>query len=149
MARIKRQVVLDDDQRGMQLGLDPFDEWPEGFGLALGHARGGFVQADDRRGGGQKSGQLDDAAGAGGQLGDEAVGVAAQTEEVDQLGGLGAALPLQLRADLGDVESVPQNDVVSPRFERQLAPLRARRARGTTWPPESCVPAPVGPADGA
>ena len=80
------QVVLDDDQGGIEFGLHPLDQRSEGLGLALGHAGGGLVQTDDRRRGGQKGGQFDDASGAGRELGHEAVGVTTEAQEVDQLG---------------------------------------------------------------
>ena len=40
----------------------------------------------------EQAGELDDAAGAGREVGDELVGVAAEAEEVDELVGLGALL---------------------------------------------------------
>ena len=42
----QRQVVLDDDERGVELGLDALDQRAERLGLALGDAGGGLVEAD-------------------------------------------------------------------------------------------------------
>ena len=119
MARIKRQVVLDDDQGGVQFGLHARDQRTEGFRLALGHARRGFVQADDRRGGGEERGQFDDAAGARRELGHEAVGVATEAQEVDQLGRLAwpAAARHGWRAE--EDQGSPERRRL-PRLERQL-----------------------------
>ena len=64
--------------------------------------------------------ELDDAPGAGRELGDEPVGVAAEAEEVDELGGLGALRPLGARSTAGSQSSVPQNDVALARLEREL-----------------------------
>ena len=117
------QVVLDDDQGGVELGLDPLDQRPEGLGLALGHAGGGLVQADDRRGGGQEGGQFDDPAGARRQLGHEAVGVATEAQEVDQLGRLAAPPAARARVERGRKSRVPQNDVACAGLEGQLDDL--------------------------
>ena len=60
------------------------------LGLALGDAGGRLVEAEHAGVEGEQAGQLDDAPGAGRQLGDGLVGVAAEAEEVDQLDRLGA-----------------------------------------------------------
>ena len=44
----QRQVVLDDDERGVELLLHPLDQRAERLGLALGDARGRLVEADRR-----------------------------------------------------------------------------------------------------
>ena len=90
----QRQVVLDDDQGRVQLLLHPLDQRPEGLGLALGDAGGRFVEADHPRRDREHRRELDDAPGAGRELGDEPVRVAPETEEVDELGRLGALRPL-------------------------------------------------------
>ena len=110
----ERQVVLDDDERGVELALDPLDQRAERLGLALGDTRGRFVEADDARRDREHRRELDDAAGTGRELDDEAVGVAAEAEEVDELGRLGP-----LRALLGDRR----------RIEEQRSPERRRAAR--------------------
>ena len=85
-------VVLDDQQRRAELGLDPGDERTERLGLALGHAGGGLVEADDPGLEREDAGQLADAAGAGGQRADEVVGEGAEAEVVDELVGPGQLL---------------------------------------------------------
>ena len=100
--------MLDHDERGVELLLHPQDERAERLRLALGDAGGGLVQADHAGRHGEHGGKLDDAAGAGRQLGDEPVGVAAETEEVDQLAGflaLGALDSID-----GSQSNEPQND---------------------------------------
>ena len=62
----------------------------ERLGFSLGDAGGGFVEAQDPGVEGEERAELDDAAGAGGELGGETVGVAAQSEEVDDLFGFGS-----------------------------------------------------------
>ena len=64
--------------------------------------------------------ELHDAAGAGRELGDEAVGVAAEAEEVDELGGLRALDALGARSRAAATAVLPQNDVGGARFEREL-----------------------------
>ena len=78
-------------ERRVELLLHALDQRAERFGLALRDAGGRLVEADDARRDREHRRELDDAAGAGRQLGDEAVGVAAEAEEVDELGGLARA----------------------------------------------------------
>ena len=89
-----REVVLDDDEGRVELLLHALDQRTERFRLALGDTGGGLVEADHAGRDREHRGKLDDAPGAGRELGDEAVGVAAEAEEVDELGGLCALLPL-------------------------------------------------------
>ena len=70
------------------------DQRTERLGLALRDAGGRLVEAEHPGVEGEQPGQLDDAAGARGEVGDAAVGVAAEAEEVDELVGLGAPWPL-------------------------------------------------------
>ncbi len=67
---------------------------PECFGLPLRNAGGGLVEAEDPGVEREQAGQLDDPAGAGGEVADVAVGVAAEPEEVDELVRLRTARPL-------------------------------------------------------
>ena len=83
----ERHVVLDDDDRAAGLRLDPSEQRAERFGVLLGDPGGGFVEEDDGGVDGEDAGQLDDAAGAGREVGDRGVGVAAEAEEVDELVG--------------------------------------------------------------
>ena len=83
--------MLDDHERGVELLLDPQDERAERFRFALRHAGGGLVEADHAGRDREHGRELDDATGAGRQLGDVPVGVAAEAEEVDQLAGLACA----------------------------------------------------------
>ena len=118
--------------------LHPLDQRPERLGLALGDAGGRLVEADHPGRDREHRGELDDAARPGRQLGDEPVGVAAEPEEVDELGGLGPLRPLG-RVAPGRQASEPQNDVRAARLERELRPSRARSARGTAWRPGTCA----------
>ena len=93
-AHDERHVVLDDEHRRAELPADLDEQRAHRLGLALGDAGGRLVEAEHPGVEGQQAGQLDDAAGAGGQLGDGLVGVAAEAEEVDELGGLGPLGPL-------------------------------------------------------
>ena len=116
----QREVVLDDDERGVELLLDPQDQRAERLGLALRDAGGGLVEADDARRDREDRGQLDDAPRAGRELGDVAVGVATEAEEVDELARLA-----YLRA-LGPDRRHPEQRAPERRASR--AP-RARAAR--------------------
>ena len=115
----QREVVLDHDQRGVELLLHPQDQRTERLGLALGHAGGRLVEADDPWRDREHGGELDDAPGPGRELGDVAVGVATEAEEVDELSGLGV-----LRALRPDRR---QPRAASPRTTSRRAP-RARAA---------------------
>ena len=86
--------MLDDDERGVELLLHALDQRAERLGLALRDAGGRLVEADHAGRDREHRRELDDAAGAGRELGDEAVGVAAEAEEVDELRRLGALRPL-------------------------------------------------------
>ena len=88
----ERHVVLDDEQRRAELGLDAGDERGERLGLALGDAGGGLVEADDPGLEGEDARQLADAAGAGRQRADEVVGEAAEAQVVDEVPGPGELL---------------------------------------------------------
>ena len=83
--------MLDDDEGRVELLLHALDQRTERLGLALGDTGGRLVEADDARRDREHRRELDDAPGAGRELGDEAVGVAAEAEEVDELGGLARA----------------------------------------------------------
>ena len=114
-----RQVVLDDDERRVELLLDPLDQRTERLGFALRDAGGRLVEADHARRDREHRRELDDAARAGRELGDEAVGVAAETEEVDELGGLARACARSGRIDGEPDERDPERRAV-PRLEREL-----------------------------
>ena len=90
----QREIVLDDDQGRVQLQLHPLDQGTERLGFALGHARGRLVEADHPRRDREDRRELDDAPGAGRELGDEPVRVPPEPEEVDQLRGFGPLRPL-------------------------------------------------------
>ena len=90
----QRKVVLDDDQRRIELLLHAEDQRAERLGLALRNPGGRLVEADDPRRDGEDRRQLDDAPGARRQLGDVAVGIASEAEEVDELARLRALLAL-------------------------------------------------------
>ncbi len=113
------QVVLDDDERGVELALDALDERTERLGLALGDTGRRLVEANDTRCDCEDGRELHDTARARRQLDDEAVGVAAQAEEVDELGRLGA-----LRTFLGDRRGIEEQRTpergCAPRLEREL-----------------------------
>ena len=93
----EREVVLHDDERRVELSLDPLDQRAEGLGLALRDPGGGLVEAHDARRDREHRRELHDAACSCRQLDDETIGVAAETQEVDQLRGFGS-----LGALLGD-----------------------------------------------
>ena len=69
-------------------------ERAERLGFALRDTAGRLVEQQHARVDGEQRSQLDDAPGAGREVRDELVGVAAEAEEVDELGGLGALAPL-------------------------------------------------------
>ena len=82
--------MFDEDQRGVELLLHALDQGSERLGFALGDPRGRLVEAKDARCHREHGCQFDDTPGSGRQLGDEPIGVPAQPEEVDQLGGVGS-----------------------------------------------------------
>ena len=86
-------VVLDHEHRGAQLFLDGQQQRGESLDLSLGHAPGRLVEAEHPRLQRQEAAELHDPAGAGGQLGGEAVGVGAESEEVGDVLGAGPAGP--------------------------------------------------------
>ena len=94
-AHDERHVVLDDEHGGAQLAANLLDERAERLRLALRDAGGRFVEAEHAGVEGEQAGELDDATGAGGQVGDVGVGIAPEPEEVDELVGLGTPTPLQ------------------------------------------------------
>ena len=102
--------MLDDDERRVELLLHAQDERAERFRFALRDAGGRLVEADDARCDREHARELDDAAGAGRELGDVAVGVAAEPEEVDELGGFGVLGPLAAGSTAA-TRSEHQNDV--------------------------------------
>ena len=110
--------MLDDDERRVELLLHALDERAERFGFALRDAGGRLVEADHARRDGEHGRELDDAAGAGRQLGDEPVGVAAEPEEVDELRRPRRAWPAR-RGSTATSERAPERRAV-PRFEREL-----------------------------
>ncbi len=133
----QRQVVLDDDECRVELLLHALDQRPERLGLALRDARGGLVEADHAGRDREHRRQLDDAPGAGRELGDEPVGVAAETEEVDQLRGLGALAPFGLSIAGGYRAVLPERRAArAPRA--RVARSRAPSARGTASRPGRC-----------
>ena len=93
------------------------DERAERLGLALGDAGGGLVEAEHPGVEGEQAGQLDDAAGAGGEVDDVGVGVAAEPEEVDELVGLGPRGAARVRIARGRTER-GREDPVRPRASR-------------------------------
>ena len=86
--------MFNDDHCGAQFLLDLLKQRSEGLSFSLGDAGRGLVEAQHPGVKGQQAGQLDDAAGSGRQFGYEGVGVAAQAQEVDQVGGVGCLGPL-------------------------------------------------------
>ena len=77
----------------MQFLLDLLQQRPECLGLTLGHTGGRFVQAQDLGVEGKEAGQLHDPTGSRGEFGYEAVRVAAQAQEVDQVRSVGGHCP--------------------------------------------------------
>ena len=71
-AHDERHVVLDHQHRRAELAADLHDQRTERLGLALRDAGGRLVEAEHARVEGEQPGQLDDAAGAGGEVGDAA-----------------------------------------------------------------------------
>ena len=116
--------MLDHDQRGVELLLHALDQRAERLRFTLGDPGGRLVEADDPGRDREHRRELDDATRAGRELGDEPVGVPAETEEVDELGGLGTL------AALGPDRRHPEHR--SPerrraaRLERELHASRAR-----------------------
>ena len=94
-AHDERHVVLDHQHRRTELPADLLDQRTECLGLALRDAGGRLVEAQHACVEGEEPGQLDDAAGPGGEVGDAVAGVATETEEADEVVGLGA--PLRVR----------------------------------------------------
>ena len=137
-------VVLDDEQRRPQLGLDAGDERGERLGLALGDAGGRLVEADDPGLEREDARQLADAAGAGGQRADEVVGEAAEAQVVDQLAGPGELLAVAAApgGDAGEHREHPgrQHPLVGQRHGlehgqvAEQAGVLERRARGPARP---------------
>ena len=76
-----------------QLTADVHDDGPERLGLALREAGRGLVEAQHACVEREQAGELDHAAGSGREIGDVGVGVAAETEEVDEVVGVGASRP--------------------------------------------------------
>ena len=105
-------------ERGVELLLHPQDQRPERLRFALGDAGGGLVEADHPRRDREHRGELDDAPGAGRELGDVAVGVAAEAEEVDELAA-SACLARSGRIDGTHEQRAPERRAV-PRLEREL-----------------------------
>ncbi len=109
--------MLDDQHRGAQFATDLLDEWPEGLGFALGDTSGGLIEAEELGVDGEQAGQFDDATGPGGQIADEAVGVAAETEEGDEFVGLGSLGPFDAPVE---EEGAADERRPSPGLERNL-----------------------------
>src|SRR4051812_15202997 len=118
-AHDERHVVFDDEHRRAELPLDLLDERTEGLRLALRETGRRFVEAQHPGGEREQSGQLHDPAGAGGQIGDVALRVAAEAEEVDEVVGFGLALvfhPDRRR----EVQGGRQEAGAVPSLEREL-----------------------------
>src|SRR5205823_518256 len=97
----------------VELALAALDQRAEGLGLALSDTGGPPVEAHDARRDREHRRELHDAARSRRQLDDETVGVAAETEEVDQLRGFSSPGAL-----LGDRRGI----------EEQRSPERRRAA---------------------
>ena len=106
----QRQVVLDDDERRVELLLHAQDQRAERFGFALRDAGGRLVETDHAGRDREHARELDDAPGAGRELGDVAVGVAAEPEEVDELRRFGVLGPLAV-GSTATTRATTQNDV--------------------------------------
>ncbi len=66
--------MLDDEHGGVEMAADFHDEGSEGLGFSLRYPGGGLIQAQHLGVEGEESGEFDDSAGAGGEVGDLAVG---------------------------------------------------------------------------
>ena len=77
--------MLDDQQRQVELFLDPAQQPPERLGLPLGDARGRLVEQEQGGLQRQQARDLGDAARASGQLLDLLVAVGVQAHGADQL----------------------------------------------------------------
>ena len=80
----ERHVVFDDDERRAGGVLELEEQLGEGLALALGDAGGGFVEEEHAGLVGHGAGDLDDAPGAGGELGGEGVAVAVEAHRLDE-----------------------------------------------------------------
>ena len=127
-AHDQRHVVLDHEHRRAQLALDAHDQRPERLRLALRDAAGRFVEQQHARVDREQRAELDDPTRAGRQVRDELVAVAAEPEEVDQLGGFDAlaALGRRRRREAGHRRDEPRSFA---RLERNHDRL-AHRQRG-------------------
>ena len=68
----EREVVLDQHDGGVEVGLHPLDERAERLGVLLGDAGGRLVEQQHPAAERDLAGELDDAARAGGEIGDGA-----------------------------------------------------------------------------
>ena len=82
----ERDVVLDDEHGRTQAVAHGAQQLHHGLHFALGHARGGLVEEDDRRLVGHHRRQVDQPPGARRELAHQAVGVALEPEHVHQRG---------------------------------------------------------------
>ena len=102
-AILKIKDMIMQGELGPGSRLPPEKELSERLGLSLGDARGGLVEEDDGGAVGEQAGEVDDAAGAGGQLPHEGGAVATQLEQLEQLVDPGRHLALGVEG-AGEVE---------------------------------------------
>ena len=135
-AHDQRHVVLDDRASAAPSSRRiSLDQRAERLGLALRDAGGRLVEAQHARVEREQAGELDDPAGAGRQVGDAAVGVAAEPEEADQLVGLGRAGALADRR-AGQEQRGREEPGAPARLERDLHRLahgELREQSGAAW----------------
>ena len=141
-AHDERHVVLNEEDRRVELPLHGDDERTEGLGLALRQPRRGLVEAEDLGVERQQAGQLDHPPGSGREVGDVVVPVAAQAEQVDEVADCGAvAAGSAASPAAGRARSRARPSRSSPRAPP--AGSRSPSTRGTAWPTGTSGPAPT------
>src|SRR5215213_1088535 len=87
-AHDERHVVLDDQHRGTELAANLLDQRAERLRLTLRDPSRGLVEAQHPGVEREEPGELDDASGARGEIGDAVARVATEAEEADEVVGL-------------------------------------------------------------
>src|SRR5712692_9222370 len=101
-------VVLDEEQGALALLHQPAQQCHQAAGLALGHARGGLVEQQQRRIGGERARQLEASLVAVGQVARELVGLVPQAGHFEELGAVLPLPPLLLPPALVTGDHVPE-----------------------------------------